>query len=916
MANDFNKQFNDLLKQLQDLGADPRELQAMRRAFQGAGDDIEAVNAELDRMNKRVRQLSTEAASASLSFGDLTRMIQENAAALETNSQFISKSARNQNKVLDISRDLLNDSRGITDLNKTDLQQRLQKLETLREEFTLEKDTAREKIKALEKEKEQEGKLTKAKQNQLDKLNEILQYDEDFDSGLEGLIKKTKERLELENSISANMGVAGALVEGTGALMQRLGMRSGIFHDAMKDAAQEMRDMAKDAGKNVTFMNKLVIAAKGFSILAQGFGPALKDPSVIVGAIVNGFLDVNKAATETIQLTGQNAVFTQGLNDRLATTVQFLETAAELTKQTGLNAQNIFSSDVIAGAAELKNEMGLAADEAGGLAIIAQTTSGDIDQVTDSIVNSTSAFNRSNKSAVSQGLVLRDVAKTSDSIKASFSGMPDELAKAAAAARRMGMDLNKLDQIANSLLDFESSIEAELEAQLLTGNRINLAKAREFALTNKLKEVGEEIFKNSVSLNEFGRMNRIQQEAQAKALGLSREELGKIAYQRAILLGMTEEQAEAAAGVTAEDMKRMAVQEKIQMLTGKLAQAFAPILEALVPIVDILGAMITPLAGAVGYVAQLIGSFLKFEPILFTIQGLVATIFGAKLIGGIMGAVKAVRVLTLGTIASTTAKTAEAAASAAQATANTALATSQTAVATTGAAAGGGLAAAGAGLGAFGAAAAPAIPVILAIGAGLLLASPAIYAFGLAIKSAFEGVAGIITAAGETLTNMLEVITVEKAAAMVVMGGGLLSLSAGLTAFSLSTIASLPAIGMLGAIALMGPGLMNASTAIKAMADGVAKLSEALATLETEKLQEVKDLVISTAETTSSPVVAVTGAITNLIQGIAGTGDAGTDTETIKKLDAILAAIKEGGDVYLDSSKVGQALAMGSYKSS
>ena len=267
-------------------------------------------------------------------------------------------------------------------------------------------------------------------------------------------------------------------------------------------------------------------------------------------------------------------------------------------------------------------------------------------------------------------------------------------------------------------------------------------------------------------------------------------------------------------------------------------------------------------------------------------------------------------------MASTTAKTANAAASAAQATANTALATSQTAVATTGTAAGGGLAAAGAGLGAFGAAAAPAIPVILAIGAGLLLASPAIYAFGLAIKSAFEGVAGIIKAAGETLTNMLEVITVEKAAAMVVMGGGLLSLSAGLTAFSLSTIASLPAIGMLGAIALMGPGLMNASTAIKAMADGVAKLSEALATLETEKLQEVKDLVINNAETASSPVVAVTGAITNLIQGIAGTGDAGTDTETIKKLDAILAAIQEGGDVYLDSSKVGQALAMGSYKSS
>jgi hypothetical protein len=32
------------------------------------------------------------------------------------------------------------------------------------------------------------------------------------------------------------MGVTGALVGGTGALMERLGMRSGIFHEAMEDA--------------------------------------------------------------------------------------------------------------------------------------------------------------------------------------------------------------------------------------------------------------------------------------------------------------------------------------------------------------------------------------------------------------------------------------------------------------------------------------------------------------------------------------------------------------------------------------------------------------------------------------------------------------------------------------------------------
>ena len=88
------------------------------------------------------------------------------------------------------------------------------------------------------------------------------------------------------------------------------------------------------------------------------------------------------------------------------------------------------------------------------------------------------------------------------------------------------MELGDLDGIASSLLDFESSIGNELEAQLLTGKNINLAKARELALSNDLKGLGQELFENSASLAEFGKMNRIQQEAQAKALGMTRDQLG------------------------------------------------------------------------------------------------------------------------------------------------------------------------------------------------------------------------------------------------------------------------------------------------------------------------------------------------------------------------------------------------------
>ena len=141
------------------------------------------------------------------------------------------------------------------------------------------------------------------------------------------------------------------------------------------------------------------------------------------------------------------------------------------------------------------------------------------------------------------------------------------------------MDIKDLDNIASSLMDFESSIQNELEAQLLTGKNINLAKARELALNNDLEGLGKELLKNSSDINEFGKMNRIQQEAQAKALGMTRDQLARVAYQRALDLNMTEDQAAAAAGVNAEDMKRITAQENFTKALEKIASALAPILD-------------------------------------------------------------------------------------------------------------------------------------------------------------------------------------------------------------------------------------------------------------------------------------------------------------------------------------------------
>ena len=264
-------------------------------------------------------------------------------------------------------------------------------------------------------------------------------------------LRGRRKEADIQSQINDKMGVTGALVEGIGGIMQRLGMRSGIFAEAMSSAQEEMFKLAESGVRTKKVFNettgeieevtvkvsKAQTMLAGLTEIAKGFGKALFDPATAIAAILDAFFDVNKAATETVRLTGQNAVYTQGLNTRLATTVQFLETTAELTKQTGMNAQNIFTPDVIAGAAELKNTMGLAANEAGGLATIAQTTTGDIDAVTNAIVDTTSQFNKANRSAVSQGQILRDVATAGEGVKASLSGNPKFLAQASSSSRRL-----------------------------------------------------------------------------------------------------------------------------------------------------------------------------------------------------------------------------------------------------------------------------------------------------------------------------------------------------------------------------------------------------------------------------------------------------------------------------------------------
>jgi hypothetical protein len=161
---------------------------------------------------------------------------------------------------------------------------------------------------------------------------------------------------------------------------------------------------------------------------------------------------------------------------------------------------------------------------------------------------------------------------------------------------------------------------------------------------------------------------------------------------------------------------------------------------------------------------------------------------------------------------------------------------------------------------------------------------------------------------------------------LVAAGIGLFAVAGGMTAFALamagaSALGALTSIfgggvmGDLEALAAMAEPLSQVGVSLTAIAAGLSGIALALSTLETEKINELKGLVMTTAM--AAPFVAATGAITELITGITGGGgEDSSNQELLAEIKLLRAAVEAGGDVFIDGNKAGNAMLLSSYKSS
>ena len=120
--------------------------------------------------------------------------------------------------------------------------------------------------------------------------------------------------------------------------------------------------------------------------------------------------------------------------------------------------------------------------------------------------------------------VMNDVANASEEARMFAGKNADEMVRAAAQARQMGTTLDNMARTAKGLLDFESSIQAELKASALIGKNINFNEARRLAFQGKTVEANKLILDQAKKIK-FNQLNPIAQKAFADAAGKSVKEL-------------------------------------------------------------------------------------------------------------------------------------------------------------------------------------------------------------------------------------------------------------------------------------------------------------------------------------------------------------------------------------------------------
>ena len=440
-------------------------------------------------------------------------------------------------------------------------------------------------------------------------------------------------------------------------------LAANIEHNERLARAQELIDAGEDEemslaseGLSMDDLNTgalpedvLSPLTEGFKALTEGISQLAK-VALIFKFFTDALMEANQQATymqKALLMTNREAILfrtelseaameSQNIN---VTTSKILATYQAITEQFGFISG--LSAETLAITTKLTEQVGLQAEAAGSLAMLAASTGGDLDD------QYKSALLVSHEMQVQEGVqfdlrkLLEETAAVSGVMRAQLGASTEAMIEAVTQAKLLGGSLDDVAGAGAAMLDFETSIANELQAELLLNKDINLEKARQAALNGDLATLGKELKEQAGDFEEFSAMNVIQQEALAAAMGMQADQLADILFQQDIqgktakelrALGKDELATQLEQQTAADEFN--ATVDKLKDILVDVFAAIEPILGIFTGILSIVTFILTPLTSLINW-ANSFGSVMGTVVSVLTAAGIAALFLNGTLTLGI-----------------------------------------------------------------------------------------------------------------------------------------------------------------------------------------------------------------------------------------------------------------------------------------
>ena len=572
------------------------KLNAAEAAFyQNKLNILNSVNTSVEEYQRLLRDVNTEYDDMSKNLDYVNKSFKDSVNELKNQKEHINEYTKSLRKISSIAGQLLEIRKGETVYDK-------KKMGSM-------EDEVKRKLRILETSKQLFTQGTY-------QHDQLLEQIADTDS----ILQNMRGIHDVSEKINKQLGFLPKLAGGIDKALNRLGVPNLGIQDAINETHKLGQAMeAAGDGDKFKAMPTFLSQMKGNIGSIVSLSNIL---SLSVIALASSLIKADKGAGElakNMNLTYTEANKARGELGSIATNsmdaalnVRALqESLMFIGNQLGSNAK-INESDLKI-YTKLREQAGFTNEELFGIQQLSLVNGKSLEKNSKEILGGAKAYASRNKLMLNEKQILRDVSNASASLKLTLGGSAENVAIAAAKARQFGINLQQAESISQSLLNFESSIESELSAELLTGKNLNLERARGLALNGQTADAAAEIAKQVGTSADFTKMNVIQQEAIAKAAGMTKDELATSLMNREALsklsgkegedaqtrfnnlvkeVGLTEAKKRLGDEGLANQFAQQSISERMNQSLEKLQDIFVqlaePVLAIISPFVDLL----------------------------------------------------------------------------------------------------------------------------------------------------------------------------------------------------------------------------------------------------------------------------------------------------------------------------------------